>query len=36
MSFNVGPEQLTTEDREQLPAITDAIARAKDQVLPSR
>ena len=32
MSFNLGPEQLTEERRKQLPAIADAVARAKDQV----
>ena len=30
MNFNLGPEQLTEEDRQQRPAITDAVARAKD------
>ena len=36
MSFNLGPGQLTAEDRKQLPAIADAVAAAKDQVLPPR
>ena len=36
MSFDLGPEQLTEEDRKQLPAIADAVARPKDQVSPAR
>jgi hypothetical protein len=36
MSFNLGPEQLAEEERKQLSAIADAVARAKDQVLPAR
>jgi arylsulfatase A-like enzyme len=30
ITFNLGPEQLTEEERKQLPAIADAVARAKD------
>jgi arylsulfatase len=30
ITFNLGPEQLTTEERKQLPATADAVARAKD------
>jgi arylsulfatase A-like enzyme len=30
LTFNLGPEQLTAEERKQLPAIADAVARAKD------
>jgi arylsulfatase A-like enzyme len=30
LTFNLGPQELTTADREQLPAIADAVARAKD------
>jgi hypothetical protein len=29
MSFNLGLEQLTAEDRKQLPVIADAVVRAK-------
>lgn len=34
--FNLEPEQLTEEEHKQLPAITDAVARAKDEVLPAQ
>jgi len=30
LTFNLEPEQLTAEEHKQLPAITDAVARAKD------
>ena len=30
VTFNLGPQQLTAEDRKQLPAVADALARAKD------
>jgi len=30
LTFNLGPQQLTEEERKQLPAIADAVARAKD------
>jgi arylsulfatase len=30
LTFNLGQEQLTAEERKQLPAIADALARAKD------
>src|SRR5271166_5243880 len=30
LTFNLEPEQLTAEERKQLPAIADALARAKD------
>ena len=30
LTFNLEPEQLTTEERKQLPVIADAVARAKD------
>ncbi len=30
LTFNLAPEQLTAEERKQLPAIADAVARAKD------
>jgi hypothetical protein len=30
LTFNLGPEQLTAEERKQLPVIADAVARAKD------
>jgi arylsulfatase A-like enzyme len=30
VTFNLEPEQLTAEERKQLPAIADAVARAKD------
>jgi len=30
LTFNLGPEQLTAEENRQLPAIADAVARAKD------
>ena len=36
MSFDLGPEPLTEEDRKQLSAITDAVGRVKDQVLPAQ
>jgi len=36
MSVNLRPEQLTEKERNQFPAIADAIARAKNQVLPVR
>ena len=35
VTFNLEPEQLTAEERKQLPVIADAVARAKDQVLPA-
>ena len=30
LTFNLGPVQYTAQDREQLPAIADRVARAKD------
>ena len=30
VTFNLGPDGLTAEDRKNLPAIADAVARAKD------
>jgi hypothetical protein len=36
MSFNLGPVQLTEEERKQLPAIADAVGRAKDQGVRAR
>ena len=30
LTFNLGPVQYTEEDREQMPAIRDRVARAKD------
>jgi arylsulfatase A-like enzyme len=30
LTFNLGPAQLTAEERKQLPAIADAVARARD------
>ncbi len=36
VTFNLGPEQLTAEEHKQLPAIADAVARAKDEVLPAQ
>jgi arylsulfatase len=30
LTFNLGPQQLTAVEREQLPAIADRVARAKD------
>jgi len=30
LTFNLEPQQLTAEEREQLPAIADRVARAKD------
>src|SRR6185436_10108667 len=30
LTYNLGPAQYTEEDRKQLPAIADAVARAKD------
>jgi hypothetical protein len=30
LTFDLGPAQYTEEDRKQLPAIADAVARAKD------
>jgi len=36
VTFNLEPEQLTAEEHKQLPAITDAVVRAKDQVLPAQ
>mgnify|MGYP000739659476 CR=1 FL=1 len=30
LTFKLGPTQLTAEDRKQLPAIADRVARAKD------
>ena len=30
VTFNLGSEQLTAEERKNLPAIADAVARAKD------
>jgi hypothetical protein len=30
VTFNLGPQQLTAEERKNLPAIADAVARAKD------
>ncbi len=30
VTFNLGPQQLTAEERKQLPAIADAVARARD------
>ena len=30
LTFNLGPEQLTAEERKQLPVIADAVARTKD------
>ena len=30
LTFNLAPEQLTAEERKQLPAIADAVARARD------
>jgi hypothetical protein len=30
LTFNLEPEQLTTEERKQLPAIADAVARTRD------
>ena len=30
LTFALGPEQLTEEEHEQLPAIAHAVARAKD------
>lgn len=30
LTFNLGEQQLTEEERKQLPAIADAVARAKD------
>ena len=30
VTFNLGPQQLTEEERKHLPAIADAVARARD------
>jgi len=30
VTFNLGPQQLTAEEQKQLPAIADAVARARD------
>ena len=30
LTFKLEPQQLTAEEREQLPAIADRVARAKD------
>jgi arylsulfatase len=30
LTFNLAPQQLTSEDRQRLPALADALARAKD------
>jgi hypothetical protein len=30
LTFTLGPQQYTAEDRQQLPAIADRVARAKD------
>ena len=30
LTFNLGPAQYTDQDRKNMPAIDDAVARAKD------
>ena len=30
LTFDLGPTQMTEEERKNLPAIADAVARAKD------
>jgi arylsulfatase len=30
VSFNLGPEQLTAEDHKQIPAMAEALVRARD------